>query len=135
MAATSISGMSGTAMTTRPERPPAVRRLHPDDPPRVDRHEARTLDELQADRWLSYVEHREYGLLLQTAFYTGMRLGELLGLRWRDVDLEDGLIFVRQQYDRVARDFRDTRATVDDAVSRSRRSSLAGSGRRAKSTW
>jgi integrase len=39
------------------------------------------LDEPQADRWLSYVEHREYGLLLQTAFYTGMRLGELLGLR------------------------------------------------------
>src|SRR5438067_6920173 len=30
MAARFISGMSGTAMTTRPERPPAVRRLHPD---------------------------------------------------------------------------------------------------------
>src|SRR6266487_1865286 len=66
--------------------------------------EARTLDEPQADRWLSYVDHRDYGLLLQTAFYTGMRLGELLGLRWRDVDLEEGLIVVRQQYDRVARD-------------------------------
>ncbi len=80
------------------------------DPPRVDRHEARTLDEAQANRWLSYVEHREYGLFLQTAFYTGMRLGELLGLRWRDVDLNAGLIFVRQQYDRVARDFRDTKS-------------------------
>jgi len=53
----------------------------------------------QADRWLRYVEDRPYGLLLQTAFYTGMRLGELLGLRWRDVDVEAGLIFVRQQYD------------------------------------
>src|SRR5919199_108520 len=80
------------------------------DPPRGDRHEARTLDDPQANRWLSYVEHQEYGLLLQTAFYTGMRLGELLGLRWRDVDLDAELIFVRQQYDRVARDFRDTKS-------------------------
>jgi integrase len=39
-----------------------------------------------------------------------MRLGELLGLRWRDVDLEAGLIFVRQQYDAVAKDFRDTKS-------------------------
>jgi integrase len=80
------------------------------DPPRVDRREARTLDVPQADRWLRYVEDRPYGLLLHTAFYTGMRLGELLGLRWRDVDLEAGLIFVRQQYDAVAKDFRDTKS-------------------------
>jgi integrase len=80
------------------------------DPPRVDRHEARTLDEAQARRWLEYVEGREYGLLLHTAFYTGMRLGELLGLRWQDIDLERGLLFVRQQYDRVAHSFRDTKS-------------------------
>ncbi|HTD80155.1 MAG TPA: site-specific integrase, partial [Chloroflexota bacterium] len=80
------------------------------DPPRVERHEARTLDEPQAERWLRYVEDRPFGLLLLTAFYTGMRLGELLGLRWRDIDLEARLILIRQQYDAVAKDFRDTKS-------------------------
>jgi integrase len=80
------------------------------DPPRVDRHEARTLDVAEARAWLAYVAEREHGLLLHTAFYTGMRLGELLGLRWRDVDLDQGLIHVTQQYDKVAKAFRDTKS-------------------------
>jgi len=32
-----------------------------------------------------------------TAIFTGMRLGELRGLRWTDVDLDTGLIHVRQR--------------------------------------
>jgi integrase len=35
--------------------------------------------------------------LVTLAAFTGMRLGECLGLRWEDVDLDDGVIFVRQQ--------------------------------------
>ena len=35
-----------------------------------------------------------YHELFYTALYTGMRLGELLGLRWCDVDLEIGFISV-----------------------------------------
>jgi len=38
---------------------------------------------------------RHYALYL-TAVCTGMRLGELLGLRWQDVDLDRGIISVRQ---------------------------------------
>ena len=34
-----------------------------------------------------------------TAIFTGMRLSELRGLRWSDVDLEAGLIHVRQRAD------------------------------------
>ena len=33
-----------------------------------------------------------------TALFTGMRQGELGGLRWGDVDLSKGLIYVRRQY-------------------------------------
>ncbi|HEY3961524.1 MAG TPA: site-specific integrase [Gaiellaceae bacterium] len=43
----------------------------------------------------------DYTPLLRTALYTGMRLGELIGLRWRDVDLQEGAIYVREQYTRL----------------------------------
>jgi integrase len=36
--------------------------------------------------------------LYMTAVYTGMRLGELAGLRWIDVDLEGGKIHVKRSY-------------------------------------
>jgi integrase len=38
--------------------------------------------------------------LYRLAAATGMRRGEILGLRWRDVDLEAGRVSVRQQYTR-----------------------------------
>lgn len=38
---------------------------------------------------------------VQTAAYTGMRLGELCGLRWVDVDLDAGAVTVRQQAQQV----------------------------------
>lgn len=34
--------------------------------------------------------------------YTGVRIGELCGLRWEDVDLENGLIHVRRTVERIA---------------------------------
>ena len=42
----------------------------------------------------------DYSLLLYVAVYTGLRLGELLGLRWRDLDLKRGAIDVRHQISR-----------------------------------
>jgi integrase len=43
----------------------------------------------------------DYGPLLLTAVYTGMRQSELLGLRWCDVDLKEGAIQVRLQWTRT----------------------------------
>jgi integrase len=37
--------------------------------------------------------------LIITAVFTGMRLSELRGLRWSDVDLDTGIIHVRQRAD------------------------------------
>ena len=44
-----------------------------------------------------------YRSLLATAVFSGMRLSELLGLRWQDVDLDAGLIRVRAQLSRAAK--------------------------------
>lgn len=42
----------------------------------------------------------KYWPLLATAVFSGLRLSELLGLTWRDVDFAGGFIHVRKQLDR-----------------------------------
>jgi integrase len=42
-----------------------------------------------------------YAPLLRMACFTGLRLGELLGLRWQDVDFQEGVLHVRRQYTRL----------------------------------
>ena len=41
---------------------------------------------------------RSYEPLLRTAISTGMRLGELLGLQWQDVDFDEAVIRVERQW-------------------------------------
>lgn len=50
----------------------------------------------QLARLLARVEGHPLELPVRLACCLGLRRGELLGLRWRDVDLQSGLIFVRQ---------------------------------------
>ena len=42
--------------------------------------------------------HADYTSILRTAVYTGLRLGELLGLQWQDVDLDKGTIEIQRQF-------------------------------------
>ncbi len=43
----------------------------------------------------------DYSPLIRAALFTGLRLGELLGLQWQDVDLTEGSIHVRRQWGRT----------------------------------
>ena len=45
----------------------------------------------------------EHRALWALAFYAGLRLGELRGVRWRDVDLDAGELHVEQSYCNVSR--------------------------------
>ena len=47
-----------------------------------------------------YRHFREYGEFFLCAFRTGMRLGELLGLKWSDVDWNQKFILVERSYKR-----------------------------------
>ena len=58
------------------------------DPPRVRRKEMAALDGGQVRRLLDVARGTDWEALLTVAVTTGMRQGELLGLRWHDVDLE-----------------------------------------------
>lgn len=54
-------------------------------------------DEIQA--LLAVTDKRDYPMLL-TACLTGVRRGELLGLRWEDIDFHGGVIHINQQLTR-----------------------------------
>ncbi len=71
-------------------------------PPRMAHVEMRVLDPAEV-RHLRAVaaEEADHGALLILAVTTGMRQGELLALRWRDVDLERGTLAVTGTLQRV----------------------------------
>lgn len=59
------------------------------------------LDVDQARTFLQAVENTRYRALFTVAIAVGLRLGEALGLRWQDVDLDGGTLSVRHQIQRV----------------------------------
>lgn len=65
----------------------------------TDFHYLRTQEEIE--RFLSAARRlsSRHFVLYAAATYTGMRQGELAGLRWEDVDLEQRLIMVRRSFD------------------------------------
>lgn len=65
------------------------------DPPRVRRHEQQALTSDEAQRLIQAANEDRLGALVTLAIYTGMRLGELLGLRWQYVDFESQRLQVR----------------------------------------
>jgi integrase len=65
-------------------------------PPRVAAREMATWDGDQARRFLAVAEQSAYGPIWLVALATGLRRGELLGLRWRDVDLDRRTLSIRQ---------------------------------------
>jgi integrase len=71
--------------------------------PRVARRELRTLNVDQARRLLAVAAEGTWHALFALAITTGMRQGELLALRWPDVDLGAGIVQVRHTLTQVNR--------------------------------
>ncbi len=73
------------------------------DAPRVSRREIRMLDPDQTRRLLEFArEDRRLGPLAVILASTGLRIGEALALRWRDVDLGRGTLTVQHTLIEVA---------------------------------
>lgn len=71
------------------------------DPPRAPHREMQALTAEQCGRFLAAASKERLYALYALALGTGMRQSELLGLRWLDVDLDDGAVTVRQQLTRI----------------------------------
>jgi integrase len=80
-----------------------LRRLEASERPRPRKREQRVLNHEQISKLLA-ASLPSYRPLLATALYSGMRLSELLGLTWGEVDLGEGLIQVRNQLSRARED-------------------------------
>jgi integrase len=65
-------------------------------PPRTRQPRIQTWDADEVRRFLEAAEGDTYGPLWILALGTGMRRGELLGLRWQDLDLAGARLHVRQ---------------------------------------
>ncbi|MBM3740435.1 MAG: site-specific integrase [Acidobacteria bacterium] len=71
------------------------------DPPRVVRKEVDALTPDQARTFLEAIRgHRRYALVA-VAVSLGMRQGEILGLRWQDVDLDRGAVRIQHALHRA----------------------------------
>jgi len=68
-----------------------------------DRYGRRALTVKEAKNLLSALTADRLESLFVLALATGLRRAELLGLRWSDIDLPDGVLFVRQTLQRTDR--------------------------------
>lgn len=64
--------------------------------PRVEPKEPEALSIAEVDRLLTAAEGKPIQPLVTLAVLTGMRRGELLAVRWRDTDLENGTLIVQR---------------------------------------
>lgn len=71
------------------------------DPPRSTKQPVKPLSSEQARLFIAHTVSDRLGPLFHVAITTGLRQGELFGLRWEDVDLEAGALRVRHALQRV----------------------------------
>jgi integrase len=86
-------------------------------PPRIPRREVHPLSPEQARTFLAAIGGDRFEALYLLALGCGLRQGEILGLRWSDLDLDGGTVRVRQALQRVEGRF----ALVEPKSSTSRR--------------
>ncbi len=84
-------------------------------PPKVVRqNEMRPLTREEVGRLLSALEGERLGAAFILGLATGLRRGELLALRWSDIDLDKATLQVRRALDRVVQDDGTTRLEFTD---------------------
>jgi integrase len=76
------------------------------EPPRVERHEARSLSPDQVKRLLETLDGHPMRALITLALASGMRSGEIRGLQWRDMDWTTGSVTVNRSLQRIDGVFR-----------------------------
>src|SRR5215218_5165480 len=74
------------------------------DPPKVRHEEITPLDPEQTRTFLEAASWQKYEALYVLSLTCGLRMGESLGLKWSDIDLNAGTLRVSRQLQRMRRD-------------------------------
>lgn len=69
--------------------------------PKQDKREMQFLTSEEAFRFLNVAKKNRYAALYYLAIATGMRQGEILGLKWGDLDFQSGRLQIQRQLQRV----------------------------------
>lgn len=92
--------------------------------PKVKRREMRVLSPDEMARLLDAAGHDRLGVAVVVMLGTGLRIGEMLALRWQDVDLEQGVIRVTRSASRVRTPDGGTTVVVQEPKTASGRRSI-----------
>ncbi|MEQ6390384.1 site-specific integrase [Bacillaceae bacterium S4-13-58] len=65
-------------------------------PPKPEKYEMTTWDEFEVQHFLEFTKDDIYYIGYLLALSTGMRKGEILGVRWQDIDFNNQMLSVRQ---------------------------------------
>ena len=74
------------------------------DPPKIRQDEITPLDAEQARTFLDAAKGDRHECLYVLSLTCGLRMGEALGLKWTDIDLDAGTVRVNRQIQRMRRD-------------------------------
>jgi integrase len=67
--------------------------------PKATKSEIQVWDKHEAKHFLQVAMESRYYIAFLLALTTGMRQGEILGVRWKDIDLDNGILYVIQTLD------------------------------------
>lgn len=79
-------------------------RTNPAESLNLSRGQKPEIEVLTWDEQAALIQHsykHRYGVFVRLALFTGVRLGELLGLKWEDVDLSGKMIHIRRTLSRL----------------------------------
>jgi integrase len=82
-------------------------------PPRVEKHEMQVYSPEQVDTLLTTAKGHRLEAMFALAVSTGMREGEIIAMRWPDVDLDKGSMQVRRGRQRTLKGYVDGNPKTD----------------------
>jgi integrase len=71
------------------------------DPPRYNKPEAAPLNPDEVNKFLKAIKQDPFETLFHVALTLGLREGEVLGLRWQDIDFQTGIVRIRGSLQRI----------------------------------
>jgi len=74
--------------------------------PRVEKSKIKPLDENEISAFIKAIKGHQFENLFLVTLFTGMRQGEILGLTWDSVDLQNGTILIYQQLQRIKGEYK-----------------------------